>query len=292
MPGRLQGLTGTTNGSNVGASLEAGETLILPGFSVGETVWYSWTAPADGAYTFSTTGSDFDSLLGVYTGNSVNALTFVGAGYDILSFAFSQPVTFNALAGTVYSVVVDGYPYGGLPDGNIVLTWTTNASPSAAGDFLFASQATVPQSLMPLYIASESESFAPMSGRMYATAGARLTVTRLKGATGRVLVDYTVTNTFYTNLYTTNIFGTNITMTSTDGSYTNFFTTNIVMSAMYQNNEYGRWVYLPTHVHVTNIVGSNINGVIDMGMTNYTTNIPPVFVCDNFESSRLDYLDR
>src|ERR1035438_2701359 len=218
-PSTITGPAGTTNGSNIGATFETGEPEIFPGISADETVWYTWTAPANGLYTFGTAGSDFDALLAIYTGSAVNALTSIGTGFDIISFGgtpINQPVTFNATAGTVYSVQVDGYALGGppaLPDGNIVLSWNTNDTPSAAGDFLFASQATVPRSLMPLYIASESESSPPLSGRMHAAGestgqyGARLTVTRLKGATGKVLVDYTVTNTFYTNFFITNIFG-------------------------------------------------------------------------------------
>ena len=284
----ITGSAGTTNGSNVGAGFETGEPEIFPGISADETVWYKWTAPVDGLYSFGTAGSDFDSLLAIYTGSAVNALTFVGSGFNIISFGgtpINQPVIFNATAGTVYSVQVDGYALGGppaLPDGNIVLSWNTNNTPSAAGDFLFASQATVPRSLMPLYIASESESLGPRDGRMHATAGARLTVTRLKGSTGRVLVDYTVTNTFYTNYFITNIFGTNLITTNTAGFYTNLFTTNILVSAAYQNNEYGQWVYLPTLYTLTTIVGSNINGVISRGITNFPmTNVSPVFTCNN-----------
>ena len=278
----ISGASGSTNGSNVGASAEAGEPNLF-GVAVGESVWYAWTAPADGAYTFTTAGSDFDSLLGIYTGSAVNALTLVNEGYDLVSFGISQPVSFAASAGTAYYVQVDGYAFG-LPDGNIVLSWNTNSPPSSAGDFLFASQATAPSPAIPLYIASESESFPPADprGAMLATAGARLTVTRFKGATGRVLVDYTITNTLYTNLYITNIFGTNLITTNSAGFYTNLFTTNILVSVRYQNNEYGRWVYLPAQYMLTSIIGSNINGVIMMGTTNYPmTNVPPVFDCNN-----------
>ncbi len=289
----ISGASGTTNGSNVGATAEAGEPNLF-GLAAGESVWYTWTAPANGSYTFSTVGSDFDSLLGIYTGTAVNGLTLVGAGYDIISFVgtpLSSPVTFTATAGTAYSVQVDGYAFGGppaLPDGNIVLSWNTNSLPSAAGDFLFASQATAPQNPMPLYIASERESAAPLDprGMMHATAGARLTVTRLKGSTGRVLVDYVVTNTFYTNFFITNVFGTNIITTNSAGFFTNFFTTNILVTAKYQNNEYGRWVYLPNQYTLTTIVGSNINSVVQMGITNYArTNVPPDFTCDNYSLS-------
>jgi len=283
----ISGASGSTNGSNVGATAEAGEPNLF-GVAVGESVWYAWTAPADGAYTFTTAGSDFDSLLGIYTGSAVNALTLVNEGYDLVSLGISQPVSFNASAGTAYYVQVDGYAFG-LPDGNIVLSWNTNSQPSAAGDFLFASQATAPSPAIPLYIASESESSYPADPRgamLWAgypnPPGARLTVTRFKGATGRVLVDYTITNGLYTNLYITNIFGTNIITTNSAGFYTNLFTTNILVSVRYQNNEYGQWVYLPAQYMLTSIIGSNINGVIMMGTTNYPmTNVPPVFDCNN-----------
>ena len=213
-------------------------------------------------------------MVGVYTGSAVNALTPVADGYDV-SVLGSQLALLNATAGTVYHVQVDGYPYAGLPDGKFVLSWNTYTAPAAssAGDFLFASSATFPSPTIPLYIASEWESFPPRDnrvipdpnsvydiptnnlsgGNMLATPGARLTVTRLNGAAGRVLVDYSVTNTFYTNLFMTNIFGTNI---SVSGWRTSF-TTNILVSANYQNNEYGQWVYLPTMYLLTIITGTN-----------------------------------
>ena len=34
-------------------------------------MWYQWTAPLSGLVTFDTFGSNFDTLLGVYTGNVV-----------------------------------------------------------------------------------------------------------------------------------------------------------------------------------------------------------------------------
>ena len=73
----IDGAAGTTNGSNVGATSESGEPNIF-GVGAGESVWYTWTAPADGSYTFSTAGSDFDSLVGIYTGTAVDALTLRG----------------------------------------------------------------------------------------------------------------------------------------------------------------------------------------------------------------------
>ena len=71
------GVSGSTAGTNTSASTETGEPDPL-GIGIGgivETVWYVWTAPADGAYSFTTAGSSFDAELGVYTGTAVNALT-------------------------------------------------------------------------------------------------------------------------------------------------------------------------------------------------------------------------
>src|ERR1035437_8293745 len=77
----ITGPAGTTVCSTGGASAETGEPNIF-NVAAGESVWYTWTAPADGSYTFTTSGSDFDSLLGIYTGNAVYALTLVGEGVD------------------------------------------------------------------------------------------------------------------------------------------------------------------------------------------------------------------
>jgi uncharacterized repeat protein (TIGR01451 family)/uncharacterized delta-60 repeat protein len=283
---KISGGSGSTNGSNVGATAEVGE-LNPSGIAAGESVWYKWTAPANGAYTFTIGSPNFDAILGVYTGSAVNALTLVNWGYDLISDGISQPVSFNATAGTAYYAQVDGYKLG-LRDGKIVLSWNTNSLPSAAGDFLFASQATAPSPAIPLYIASERELFPPEDprGMMYATEGSRLTVTRLKGATGRVLVNYVITNTFYTNLFITNIFGTNI---SIGGVNATQFLTNILVTANYQNNEYGRWVYLPSMYSLTTMTGTNLNGKVSQTVTNYPwTNVPPDFVCDNSSVTTTD----
>ena len=45
---------------------------------VGQSVWYRWTAPANGPWAFDTRGSSFDTLLGIYTGSSVGGLVACG----------------------------------------------------------------------------------------------------------------------------------------------------------------------------------------------------------------------
>jgi hypothetical protein len=110
----------TLTASNAAATRQAGEPTIL-GNPGGHSEWWSWTATTSGTVTISTVGSDFDTLLGVYTGSAVNALTLVAqnddaipGGSDLTSF-----VTFTAVAGTTYFIAVDGFNGA---TGTIVLT--------------------------------------------------------------------------------------------------------------------------------------------------------------------------
>ena len=72
------------------------------------SVWYRWIAAEPGGwFTFDlTSGTTFDSLLAVYTGDRLDRLIPV-AGNDNYGSRQSSRVSFQALAGTNYSVVVD-----------------------------------------------------------------------------------------------------------------------------------------------------------------------------------------
>lgn len=121
----LSGASVQTTGSNAGASYEAGEPILVRGHWGGHSVWWSWTAPADGSVTVSTAGSDFPNLLGVFTGTVLTNLTSVAgsAGTN------AAVVTFTAQKGTEYEIGVDGvYP----AFGNIELSLTMNGSVSGA----------------------------------------------------------------------------------------------------------------------------------------------------------------
>ena len=85
--------------------------------------WYRWTAPLSGSATIDTVGSDFDTLLGVYTGNSVSSLTTIASNDDISSTTRQSRVNFTAMAGATYQIAVDGWNGGA---GNITLNWTQN----------------------------------------------------------------------------------------------------------------------------------------------------------------------
>ena len=95
-------------GTNVNSSQEVNEPSAAPyNDSYGRSVWYQWTAPASGGVTFTATGN-FNSAVGIYTGSAVASLTQQtefqpGVGTDASS------ATFHAVAGTIYSILVDDY---------------------------------------------------------------------------------------------------------------------------------------------------------------------------------------
>ena len=132
----LAGPTGRLTGANTGATKEAGEPSHSPdGNPGGKSVWYRWTAPASGAATF-TTGSSalggastFDTLLGVYTGPGVGALTSVAKNDDSGSGVVSSTVQFSAVGGTTYMIAVDGW---NADEGSVALSWSHTGTTAPA----------------------------------------------------------------------------------------------------------------------------------------------------------------
>lgn len=103
----LAGSSGSVSASNTGATKESGEPNHA-GNVGGKSLWWSWTAPQAGTLSVDTVGSSFDTLLGVYTGGSVSALTARGSDDDSGGNLTSR-TTLQVDAGTVYAVAVDGY---------------------------------------------------------------------------------------------------------------------------------------------------------------------------------------
>jgi hypothetical protein len=115
--------SGLGQGSNGGANRETSEPLHA-GVRGGSSVWITWIAPSDGIATFTTRGSSFDTLLGVYRGTNLNELVEIVSDDDGAGF-YTSFVRFNAAAGTAYQVAVDGV-YG--QEGEILLNWTLDTS--------------------------------------------------------------------------------------------------------------------------------------------------------------------
>jgi hypothetical protein len=119
----LAGASDTTTGTNQGATKETGEPNHA-GRTGGKSVWYKWTPQTSGTATINTTGSNFDTVLGVYTGSAVNGLTEVVSNDDA-SGSLTSSVSFAATAGTTYRIAVDGYLAAA---GNITLNLASSGS--------------------------------------------------------------------------------------------------------------------------------------------------------------------
>ncbi|MBW7895666.1 MAG: immunoglobulin domain-containing protein [Opitutaceae bacterium] len=106
-------------GENYYATKEAGEPDHDPGDGVGgASVWWKWTAPNNGSMTLTTQGSHFDTLMGVYTGNAVNALNALVVNDDVESGVIRySTATFTVTAGTTYHFAVDGWKDADDPTG-------------------------------------------------------------------------------------------------------------------------------------------------------------------------------
>ncbi len=114
---RYQTVVGTTGdrAGGRGAGREAGEPRHA-GKPGGGSVWWSWTPGRSGRVFVSTAGSDFPTLLGVYTGDEVSDLEvasrfanlFVPAHSAEEPFHPASRVEFDAVAGTTYYLAVDG----------------------------------------------------------------------------------------------------------------------------------------------------------------------------------------
>lgn len=79
----ITGAISSATGTNVAATKQAGEPN-HGGNPGGASVWYRWQAPATESAHVNTLGSDFDTLLGIYTGSSLDALTLIGGSDDFI----------------------------------------------------------------------------------------------------------------------------------------------------------------------------------------------------------------
>lgn len=113
---------GTISASNVSATKEAWESgYAHAGNSGGASIWFTWTASTSQTVSIDTSGSDFDTLLAVYSWpDSSNPLVDVASNDDAGGGLRTSSVTFDASSGVVYYIAVDGYNGA---TGNVVLNW-------------------------------------------------------------------------------------------------------------------------------------------------------------------------
>jgi serine protease len=100
------------SGTNIGATKQSGEPNLNGDAANTTTVWFRFEAPASGLITIDTLGSPTlaDTVLAVYTGAAVNALTLVAVNDDIPNAGVTlSRVTFSMKAGTTYHVQLGGW---------------------------------------------------------------------------------------------------------------------------------------------------------------------------------------
>lgn len=100
--------TSTTTGSNVYATAETGEPNHDDQTTNRNSVWWSFTPSVTGPIAIDTLGSNFDTILSVYTGNAVIALTYIVSNDQITSGVDQSWVNFNGTAGVQYNIAVTG----------------------------------------------------------------------------------------------------------------------------------------------------------------------------------------
>jgi hypothetical protein len=89
----------SVRGNNSGATVEPAEPRWWV-FQSSQTIWWNWTAPADGVATISFGGTNFSTTLAVFTGDQITNLVLIQSSRE----PFSLPVA----AGVTYQIAMDG----------------------------------------------------------------------------------------------------------------------------------------------------------------------------------------
>ncbi|MDB6079523.1 MAG: hypothetical protein JWO82_3270 [Akkermansiaceae bacterium] len=97
----------TATGTNVDATSETNDPFInVDNGTSARTVWWRWIAPANGLFRLSTAGSSVDTIMGLYTGSALGALTTVATNSNA-AMGDTGAVTFAAVSGTTYRIMLD-----------------------------------------------------------------------------------------------------------------------------------------------------------------------------------------
>ncbi len=119
----LIGGSGSTSGNNLGATGESGEPRHYNSGGTESSVWFVWTAPGGGMVTFTTVGSDFDTVLAAYDGTALGTLVRLAENDDFSGL--QSGISIVVSAGQTVNVAVGGY---GAARGAITLNWSFEAA--------------------------------------------------------------------------------------------------------------------------------------------------------------------
>ena len=111
-PTVITGISATVTSSNIDATLQINEQLPdAPGSTTAQSsqasVWFTWTAPITGAVQIDTLGSDFDTIVAVWTGSNLTTLSEIASNdeYDSPQSA----VFIDVVMGVTYRIAIYGY---------------------------------------------------------------------------------------------------------------------------------------------------------------------------------------
>ncbi|NUQ65530.1 MAG: immunoglobulin domain-containing protein, partial [Pirellulales bacterium] len=116
---------------NTWATREPGEPAHLHSTYLTEgnrSLWWKWTAPGAGNVALDTAGSAYDTVLTVYTGTAVDALT-LAAGNNDATGVVTSALSFAAVGGTTYYFKVDGYEANLAGVTKLNFTYTASQAP-------------------------------------------------------------------------------------------------------------------------------------------------------------------
>jgi hypothetical protein len=125
----ITGASGSVVGSNIGATVEPGEPNIQDSQG-GASVWYRWTAPADGTVTFDTCDAHpgVDGHIEAFLGNNLASISPFGVGPSqnlCPAGEAGSNITFTVSAGITLDIKFDGFNYGNGPEeGPFTLEWS------------------------------------------------------------------------------------------------------------------------------------------------------------------------
>lgn len=98
----------TVTGHNINATNEFREPRHANHPAATNSVWWRYTPATSGQITIDTRGSNFNTVLAVYTGRSAGGLRVVTHNDDAPDLGRRSRVTFNGIAGTQYQIAVAG----------------------------------------------------------------------------------------------------------------------------------------------------------------------------------------
>jgi len=99
--------TFTLNASSLNATRQTSEPAHA-GQTATKSLWWKWIAIGNGREQVNTKGSSFDTVLAVYTGSSLAALTMVASNDNAATSVKYSQVDFTTSRGTTYYFAVDG----------------------------------------------------------------------------------------------------------------------------------------------------------------------------------------